>query len=86
MKKGFIADDIAYSGYEGPRLDREIQRKRMLNVIRYALTETERMTIEGIYVRGLSVTELAAELGRNKSTVCRNLARAKRRLRMLLKY
>ena len=78
--------NILYEGYEGPRLPREIQLKRVQRVIREELTEMQRQTLLAYYFQEKSITEIAEERGVNKSTVCRTLHRAEEKLRRYLKY
>ena len=78
--------NILYEGYEGPRLPREIQLKRVQRVIREELTEMQRQTLLAYYFQEQSITEIAEERGVNKSTVCRTLHRAEEKLRRYLKY
>ena len=78
--------NILYEGYEGPRLPREIQLKRVQRVIREELTEMQRQTLLAYNFQEQSITEIAEERGVNKSTVCRTLHRAEEKLRRYLKY
>ena len=78
--------NILYEGYEGPRLPREMQLKRVQRVIREELTEMQRQTLLAYYFQEKSITEIAEERGVNKSTVCRTLHRAEEKLRRYLKY
>lgn len=78
--------NILYEGYEGPRLPREMQLKRVQRVIREELTEMQRQTLLAYYFQEQSITEIAEERGVNKSTVCRTLHRAEEKLRRYLKY
>ena len=73
--------NILYEGYEGPRLPREMQLKRVQRVIREELTEMQRQTLLASYFQEQSITEIAEERGVNKSTVCRTLHRAEEKLR-----
>ena len=75
-----------YDGYLGPRLSRDLQLKRLQRVIDQELTELQRRTVEGYYLEKKSMSELAQERGVNKSTVCRTLQRAERRMRRCLRY
>ena len=77
---------ILYDGYLGPRLPREVQLKRVQQVIREELTPLQREALIAYYFQELSIPEIARERGVNKSTVCRTLHRAERRLQILLKY
>ena len=78
--------NILYEGYQGPRLPREVQLKRVQRVIREELTEMQRQTLLAYYFQEKSITEIALERGVNKSTVCRTLHRAEEKLRRYLKY
>ena len=78
--------NILYEGYEGPRLPREIQLKRVQRVIREELTEMQRQTLLAYYFQEKSITEIAEERGVNKSTVCRTLHRAEEKLKRFLQY
>lgn len=50
------------------------------------LTEPQKKAVTGYYFEGRTLTDIAAELKVNKSTVSRNLARAKRRLAAVLRF
>ena len=78
--------NILYEGYQGPRLPREVQLKRIQRVIREELTPLQRETLLAYYFQEKSITEIAEERGVNKSTVCRTLHRAEGKLRRYLKY
>ena len=78
--------NILYEGYQGPRLPREMQLKRVQRVIREELTEMQRQTLLAYYFQEKSITEIARDRGVNKSTVCRTLHRAEEKLRRYPKY
>ena len=78
--------NIDYDGYLGPRLSREAQMRRVRRVMEAELTETQRQVLIGYYLEKKNIPQLARERGVNKSTVCRTLQRAERRLRRFLKY
>lgn len=78
--------NILYEGYQGPRLPREVQLKRVQRVIQEELTEIQRFTLTSYYFRELTVSQIAQERGVNKSTVWRTLRRAEHRLQQYLKY
>ena len=87
MKGGTTAvRNILYDGYLGPRLPREVQLKRVRRVIAEELSDIQRETLTAYYFQEMSITEIAARRGVNKSTVCRTLHRAEARLRRFLKY
>ena len=75
-----------YDGYLGVRLPMEVQKRRVRRVIEEELTEVQREVLMAYYFGDLTETEIARQRGVNKSTVCRTLHRAERRLRMFLKY
>lgn len=75
-----------YDGCLGPRLPREVQQRRLERVIREALTDCQREILLAYYYGGRTVTQIAADRGVNKSTVCRTLHRAEARVRRCLRY
>ena len=70
----------------GPRLPKEVQLKRMENVIRQELTDLQKETLIAYYFHHKDIITIARERGVNKSTVCRTLKRAEERLQQYLKY
>ena len=68
------------------RLPRKLQLQRLQRVIREELTPLQRETLLAYYFQELSIPEIAAQRGVNKSTVCRTLHRAEKRLKQLLRY
>jgi RNA polymerase sigma factor (sigma-70 family) len=75
-----------FEGYEGPRLPREVQLKRLRRVIEAELTPCQRQTLTAYYFRQLTIPQIAKEHGVNKSTVSRTLRRAEDRVRRCLRY
>ena len=75
-----------YEGYLGPRLPRDLQMERVRRVVLEELTPLQREVLLAFYFHERSITEIAADRGVNKSTVCRTLHRAEERLRRYLKY
>ena len=78
--------NIPYDGYRGIRLPREVQKKRVQQVIQEELTELQRYTLIAYYFQELSGPQIALDRGVNKSTVWRTLHRAEQKLRRYLKY
>lgn len=78
--------NIDYEGYLGPRLSREMQLGRLRRVIDNELTEHQRLVIQEYYLAGKTMSQIARERGVNKSTVCRTIQRAERRMRRCLRY
>ena len=75
-----------FENYLGPRLPRQVQLKRVQNVIEQELTPLQRETVLAYYFSGQNICCIAKERGVNKSTVCRTLHRAEKRLRRCLRY
>ena len=75
-----------FDGYEGPRLPREVQLRRIRRVIEAELTPRQRETLTAYYFRQMTIPQIAQEQGVNKSTVCRTLHWAEARLRRCLRY
>ena len=78
--------NILYEGYQGIRLPKEVQLKRVQRVIREELTPLQREALLAYYFQEQTITQIAEERGVNKSTVCRTLHRAEEKLRRYLKY
>ena len=78
--------NILYEGYQGPRLPREVQLKRVQRVIREELPPLQREALLGFYFQQRTITEIAADRGVNKSTICRPLPRADQTLRRYINY
>ena len=75
-----------YDGYEGPRLPREVQLRRLRRVIEKELTEKQRETLIAYYFQNKTMEQIAKDRGVNRSTVCRTLHRAEARVRRCLRY
>ena len=78
--------NILYDGYEGPRLPKEVQMKRVQRVIREELTANQREILLAYYIQNQTIPQSAEERGCNKSTVSRTLHRAEDKLRRYLRY
>ena len=78
--------NILYEGYQGIRLPKEVQLKRVQRVIREELTPLQQEVLLAYYFQELTITQIAQNRGVNKSTVCRTLHRAENKLRRYLKY
>ena len=75
-----------YEGYEGLRLPPSTQLQRIRRVIDRELTQKQREIILAYYFQDKSIPDIAAERGIHKSSVCRCLQRAEKRVRHCLKY
>ena len=78
--------NIPFEGYEGPRLPPATQMQRLRRVIERELTQKQREIILAYYFQDKSIPDIAAERGIHKSSVCRCLQRAEKRVRHCLKY
>ena len=78
--------NILYEGYEGPRLPKQVQIKRVQRVIREELTANQREILLAYYIQNRSIPQIAEDRGCNKSTVSRTLHRAEAKLRRYLRY
>lgn len=77
---------IHFENYAGPRLSREAQLRRLHRVIQGELTPLQRDVVCAYYFQRRTMSQIAADRGVNKSTVCRTLQRAEARLKRCLKY
>lgn len=75
-----------FEGYQGPRLPKEVQLRRVRAVMEEELTPLQRATLSAYYYRQMSITQIALEQGVNKSSVCRTLHRAEEKIRRFLRY
>ena len=75
-----------YEGYQGIRLPKEIQIKRVQRVIQEELTPCQREILIAYYIHDMTMTQIARERGVHKSTVSRTLHRAEAKLRRYLRY
>lgn len=78
--------NIRYDGYEGPRLPPKVQLQRLRKVIEQELTLPQREILIAYYFQEKTMSQIAADRGINKSTVCRTLRRAEERVRRCLRY
>ena len=78
--------NIRYDGYQGIRLPKQVQLQRVQRVIEEELTELQRQTLTAYYFQEMTIPQIAAQRGVNKSTVCRTLRRAEEKLRRYLRY
>ena len=78
--------NILYEGYQGIRLPKEVQLKRVQRVIREELTPLQREALIAYYFQEQTLAQIAADRGVNKSTVCRTLHRAEDRIRRFLRF
>lgn len=75
-----------FEGYEGPRLPRQVQLRRLQRVVEQELTEIQREILIAYYFQEKTMEEIARERGICRSSVCRTLHRAEARVRRCLRY
>ena len=75
-----------FEGYEGPRLPRQVQLKRLRRVIESELTQVQREILVAYYFQNKTMERIARERGICRSSVCRTLHRAEERVRRCLRY
>ncbi len=75
-----------FEGYEGPRLPRQVQLKRLRRVIDRELTDVQREILIAYYFQEKTMEQIARDRGICRSTVCRTLHRAEERVRRCLRY
>lgn len=75
-----------YDGYEGPRLPRQVQLRRLHRVIEMELTPIQREILIAYYFQTMTMEQIAQERGITRSSVCRTLHRAENRVRRCLRY
>lgn len=78
--------NIQYEGYLGRRMTKEEAKKRISRVVEEELTQVEREVLVSYYLREMNIPTIARERGVNKSSVCRALRRAEKKLKRYLKY
>ncbi|MBR2047726.1 MAG: sigma-70 family RNA polymerase sigma factor [Oscillospiraceae bacterium] len=75
-----------FEDYEGPRLPREVQLRRIRRVMEQELTPTQREIFQAYYFENKTMLEIANQRGISRSSVHRTLQRAEYRCRRSLKY
>ena len=75
-----------FDGYEGPRLPREVQLRRLRRVMELELTPVQREMLIAYYFQEKNIPLIARERGVCPSTVSRTLHRAENRIRRCLRY
>ncbi len=75
-----------FEGYEGPRLPRQVQLRRLRRVIECELTDVQREILMAYYFQNKTMAQIARERGVCRSTICRTLHRAEERVRRCLRY
>ena len=71
---------------DNQKLKSETQMKILLQVLQEELTDLQRQTFVDYHFASKTETQIAKERGVNKSTVCRTLKRAERKVMRITKY
>ena len=75
-----------YERYMGRRMTKEEAKKRIARVVAEEMSPIEREVLVAYYLQGKNITDIALERGVHKSSVCRALHRAEKKLKRFLKY
>ena len=65
---------------------RAVKKKKLLNIVQNELTPLQRTVVIECIINGRKQTEVAKELGVNKSTVNRTLKRAMQNIKKFARY
>ena len=77
-----IPSDLPFPHY----IPREIQLRRLRQVVKGELSPRQRETVEAYYFENKTMEQIAREQGVNRSTVSRTLRRGMRNLQRYLQY
>lgn len=81
-----MIESTPYESYLGIRLPQEVQIERAMRIIDNELTPPQQEILMAYYFQNKTIIQIAAERGRNKSTIARTLHRAEQKLRRFLQY
>lgn len=81
-----MTKNTRFEDFLGSRLPRDIQMKRLRQVILEELTDFQREAILCYYFQGMTLEAIAKSRGVNRSTVFRTLHRAEENLKKYLAY
>lgn len=81
-----VIESTPYESYLGIRLPQEVQIERAMRIIDNELTPPQQEILMAYYFQNKTIIQIAAERGRNKSTIARTLHRAEQKLRRFLQY
>ena len=85
---GYAADMAVYAREMAEDNSQQLGRlkENLARALRQDITDRQRLYLQLYYDQGLTMPQIARQLGVNKSTVCRTLARGRRRLYRCLRY
>ena len=78
--------DILCEDYLGPRLPPKVQMERNRRVKEQELTQQQRELMLAYYFQDMTIPQIAAQRGVQKSSISRCLKRAENRVRRCLRY
>ncbi len=78
--------DILCEDYLGPRLPPKVQMERIRRVMEQELTQKQREVMLAYYFQDMTIPQIAAQRGVQKSSISRCLKRAENRVRRCLRY
>ena len=81
-----MIESTPYESYLGTRLPQEVQVERAMRIIDNELTPLQRQTLTDYYFQNKTITQIAIQRRRHRSTVSRTLHRAEQKLRQFLQY
>lgn len=83
-------DAVAYRSWiersDMPDIEHAHIRRALTEALRTELTDVQARYVDAYYVQGLTMDQIGRRFGVSRSTVSRTLARARRRLRRVLRY
>ena len=77
-----IQSELRFPDY----IPRERQLQRLRQIICFELSDCQRAVVEAYYFEDKTIEKIAAEQGKNRSTISRTLRRAMNRIRRFLQY
>ena len=78
--------DILCEDYQGPRLPPKVQMERIRRVMEQELPQKQREVMLAYYFQDMTIPQIAAQRGVQKSSISRCLKRAENRVRRCLRY
>ena len=77
-----IRSDLRFPDY----IPRERQLQKLRQILCFELSDCQRAVLEAYYFENKTIEQIAAEQGKNRSTVSRTLKRGLRNLQRFLQY
>lgn len=87
MTRSFtVIRNTLFDEYEGPRLPKEVQLRRLRRVMENELTPTQREIFYAYYFEEKTMAQIARDRGVTRSSIHRTLQRAEQRCGKYLRY